>query len=289
MQRVALVLFVVLVALAGCNGVLGDGRDETETLTPAAVPTDEPTPTPAPTLAPGLTGEGVTNASALAAAHDARLENTSFTVRQTVTYRTRNGTPVRRVTSVAHVGEGERFRVTKRWNGETTLRRVASYSDGERLLVATTVDNTTTYRRTSPGTTTAPDSVVPGTGSEQLERVFLASETRVVGRTERNGTTVYRLVTEDGQRTRSDATTLGQSVSVRARITANGLVRAYTFRQTLSGEGSDGTAVIVVSTHYTEVGSTTVERPAWYGTAVAATNATGPNHTETPLDYRKRP
>jgi hypothetical protein len=279
-ERAVAVAFVLLVVLAGCNGVLDGGNDDTATLTPAAVPTDDPTPTPAPRLAPGLTEAGVTNASALAAAHDALLEDTSFTVRRTVTHRTRDGTPVRRVTSVTRVGADGRFRATKRWNGTTGLRRVAYYDDGERLLVATTdASNATTYRRASSA---SGGSVVAGTGSEQFERVATIAETRVVGRAERNGTTVYRLAPMDGWRTRSIAAAeLGRSIRMRARVTARGLVRSYTFRQTLSGEDFNGTAVIVAATRYTAIGSTTVERPSWYETAVAKTNATASNRTGT--------
>lgn len=278
------VAFVLLVVFAGCNGVLDGGSVDTATLTPAAVPTDDPTPTPVPRLAPGLTRGGVTNASALAAAHDALLEDTSFTVRRTVTHRTRDGTPVRRVTSVTRVGADGRFRATKRWNGTTGLRRVAYYDDGERLLVATTdASNATTYRRASPA---AGGSVVATTGSEQFERVATIAETRVVGRVERNGTTVYRLAPVDRRRTRAvTAVELGRSVRIRARVTARGLVRSYTFRQTLSGEDPDGTAVIVAATRYTAIGTTAVERPSWYGTAVARTNATAPKRAATATDH----
>jgi hypothetical protein len=273
------VLLAVLVTFAGCSGVLDGGDDDTVTFTPAAVPTDDPTSTPVPRLAPGLTRNGITNAGTLAATHDAFLEGTSFTIRQTVTHRTRNGTPVRRVTSVTRVGANGRFRATKRWNGTVPLRRVAYYDDGERLLVATTdADNTTTYRRASSATG---ESIVAGTGSEQFERVATIAETRVVGRAERNGTTVYRLAPADGQQTRSGTTDLGRSIRLRARVTARGLVRSYTFRQTLSGEGPDGTAVIVAATRYTDIGSTTVERPSWYEPAVAKTNATASNRTGT--------
>jgi hypothetical protein len=273
MSRTSLLylVIVVLVAFSGCNAF---NNPDTTTLTPAPVPTDEPTPTPVPRLAPGLTQDGVVNASALAAAHDALLENTSFTMHRTVTYRTHSGTPVRRMTSVARVGDDGRFLVTKRWNGTTHLRRAVYYYDGERLLVATTDAFETTYRRMPPETATSLRSVVVGTDAERIERLFVTTEMQVVGRTESNGSTVYRLVPGIGQNQSNATVSIGRSVSVRARITDRGLVRRYTFRQTLSGEGPDGAVVIVVWTRYTDVGSTTPERPAWYATAVSATNAT---------------
>jgi hypothetical protein len=270
MRAAAHAALAVMVALAGCSGVFG-GETETTTLTPAAVPTDRPTLTPVPQLAPGLTGAGVTNASALAAAHHATLDGRSFTVRRTTVYRTETGTSVRELTSVTRVASDGRFRVTKRWIGETALRRETSYFDGERLLVMTTDDEDETgYRRTS-STAIADEPTMAGTGSEQIERVFTVADTRVVGRIERNGTAVYRLAPEAN---RSNAGNLDRSVSAYAHVSARGFVRNYTFDQRLSGESSGGVAAVVVSTRYEEIGSMTVERPSWYGEAMTATNAT---------------
>ena len=268
MRPLVPVLLVVAVVLAGCGGVFGDG-EETATLTPAAVPTDEPTPTPVPRLAPGLTRDGVADAGALAAAHAAALDGRSFTVRRTMTYRTGTGMPVRELTSVARVARDGRFLVQRRWTGETTLRCETAYFDGERLLVATTdAENDTEYHEAPPSSA----RVATEAGGERIERVFTAAETRVVARSDRGETTVYRLAPVE--RTRSNASGPGQSVRVRARITARGFVRSYTLDQGLSERQPGDPSSIVVSTRYTDVGSTTVERPAWYRTAMAAANAT---------------
>lgn len=283
MQRLLPFVLVVCVVLAGCNGVFGpEGREETPTLTPMAVPTDEPTPTPVPRLAPGLTAEGVVDASTLAAAHTAVFENTSFTVRQTVVYRGEDGTPLRRIESTTRVADDGRFRITKRWNGSMALRQVAYYDDGERVLVATTgANDTTTYRRLSPRAVAAQRSSVLGADGERIETMFVAAETRVSDRTERNDTTVYRLVPTGTRGNSSNtATVLDRSVSVRARVTEQGLVRNYTLTQRLSGDGAGGATTIVVSARYTAIGATDIERPAWYEPAVAATNATASNRTE---------
>ncbi|EMA49305.1 MULTISPECIES: DUF7537 family lipoprotein [Halococcus] len=283
MRRILPFVLVVCVVLAGCNGVFGTESDErTPTLTPVAVPTDEPTPTPVPRLAPGLTGKGVVNASALAAAHTAAFENTSFTVRQTVVYRAENGTSIRRIESTTRVADG-RFRVTRRWNESTTLQQVEYYDDSERVLVATTrANDTTTYRRLSPQAVVAQRSSVLGAGSGRIETMFVAAETRVANRTDRNGTTVYRLVPAVARReTSNTATVLDRSVSVRAGVTEQGLVRNYTLTQRLSGDGADGATTIVVSARYTAIGATDVERPTWYGNALAATDATASNRNET--------
>ena len=284
MRRILPFVLVVCVVLAGCNGVFGTESDErTPTLTPVAVPTDEPTPTSVPQLAPGLTAEGVVNASALAAAHTAAFENTSFTVQETVVYRSEDGTPIRRIESTTRVGDDGRFRVTKRWNGSTTLQQVEYYGDGERVLVATTgANDTTTYRRLTPRTVAAQRSSVLGAGSGRIETMFVAAETRVAGRTERNGTTVYRLVPTGARGNSSNtATVLNRSVSVRARVTERGLVRNYTLTQRLSDDGAGGAKTIVVSARYTAIGATDVKRPTWHETAITATDSAASNRNET--------
>jgi|AntDeeMinimDraft_5_1070356.scaffolds.fasta_scaffold06009_3 hypothetical protein len=284
MRRLFPFVLVVCVVFAGCNGVFGTESDErTSTLTPVAVPTDEPTPTPVPRLAPGLTAEGVVNASALAAAHTAAFENISFTGRQTVVYRTENGTPIRRIESTTRVADDGRFRVTKRWNGSTTLQQVGYYDDGERVLVATTgANDTMTYRRLSPRAVAAQRSSVLGASNGRIETMFVAAETRVFRRTERNDTTVYRLVPAAARReTSNTATVLDRSVSVRARVTEQGLVRNYTLTQRLSGDGTGGATMIVVSARYTAIGATDIERPAWYESALAATDGVASNRSGT--------
>ncbi len=265
-RQAAAVALVVLVVLAGCSAILDSDDRETATLTPAAVPTDQPTPTPAPRLAPGLTAARVENASALAAAHDAVLDGTSFTVRETIAYRAANRTAIRRVTSLTRVGSDGRVSVTKRWSGATTLRRSASYFDGTRRLVATTgVDGETTYRRTP---TTATEPIAAGTGSERIARTFTVAEVHAVDRIESRETTAYRLVPDE-----RPSATPGRSVRVRATVTARGLVRNYTLDQRLSGRVDDVSS-IHVSTRYAAIGSTAVERPAWYERAMAETNTT---------------
>lgn len=264
-RQAAAVALVVLVVLAGCSGILDGDSQKTATLTPAAVPTDQPTPTPAPRLAPGLTAARVENASALAAAHDATLDGTSFTVRETTVYRAANGTTIRRVTSTTRVGGDGRVSVTRRWNGATTLRRSASYFDGTRRLVATTRDGETTYRRT-PATATEP--IAAGTGRKRIARTFTVAEVHVADRIESRETTAYRLVPDE-----RPSATPGRSVRVHATVTARGLVRNYTLDQRLSGRADDVSS-IHVSTRYAAIDSTAVERPAWYEQAMAETNTT---------------
>ena len=65
----AVLALVLLVPLAGCSGLFGLATED------------------APTFAPGVTGERVTDASALAAANRAILQNTSYTYTRNYTQR----------------------------------------------------------------------------------------------------------------------------------------------------------------------------------------------------------
>jgi hypothetical protein len=284
----------VLLVLAGCSGFAGDGgenagvdgggdddSDRSATVTPAPVPAIEPTPMPPTQVLPGVSRTRVVNASVLAAAHDGLLENTSYTVVRNVTYRAANGTVLTRRRSVSAVDTGDRIHVRRTWEGVAGLAREAVWSNGTRLFRARTDTNgTTTYWRTSLETIAGQRPVTAGTGSGQIERIFAVTDARVVDRYERNGTRIYHLRSPNATlsgTTPTASTGREPSVSVEAVVTARGVVQAYEFRQTFSGEAS-GAANVVVATRYTDIGTTTVSRPPWYDEALNATSAT--NRTE---------
>ena len=291
-RAVPLTALVCLLVLAGCSGFADgggqsgadvDGTDGAAdgsgmNVTPAPVPTIEPTPTPPTEVAPGITRAGVRNASALAIAHDAILENRNYTVIRNVTYRAANGTVLTHRRSVSKVGTDGRRYVERTWREATGLRRETVWSNGRRLLRARTYANgTTTYRRTELETAGRGRTIGAGTGSEQIERVFTVAEVRIVDRYERNGTVLYRLASANATRSGTNVTDRsdrdGRAVSAEALVSIQGLVRSYEFRQTLSDD-LDGTTRIVVSTRYVDVGATTVSRPSWYEEAIERTNGT---------------
>ena len=293
-RAVPLTALVCLLVLAGCSGFADggaqSGADVGETsgaagvssaaVTPAPVPTTEPTPSPPTEVAPGITEAGVRNASALAVAHDAILEDRNYTVIRNVTYRATNGTILTHRRSVRRVGTDGRLYLRRTWDRATGVRREAVWSDGRRVFRARTYANgTTTYRRTESDTAGRQRAIGARTGSEQIERVFTVAEVRVVDRYERNGTVLYRLVSANATRSGTDVTDRsdrdGRAVSAEALVTTQGLVRTYEFRQTLSDD-LDGTTRIVVSTRYVDVGTTTITRPPWYDDALRATNGTEP-------------
>lgn len=141
----ALALCVVLL-LAGCGGVGSPPTDAPGNATAAPVPAD----TPVETLPPGLSREGITNASRLAAAHAAALADASFTVRSVETVTAANGSRLMNVTRhhrVAATGSpwrgtttyanplrafGTRVTTVEGWSDGTTIRYRADGPDGTR-------------------------------------------------------------------------------------------------------------------------------------------------------------
>lgn len=271
MRRLSVMVFVVTVVLAGCNGVIGGDGESSATLTPAAVPTDEPTPTPAPRLAPGLRGDGIENADALAAAHDTMLENTSFTRRLSVTYRDANGTLRERTLVRSHVAADGRFSVVLERPIEPSTdhpdpERERYYFDGTHLLAADTYANgTTVYRNASTDYGPVRRAYAESDG-EEIAGLFEGRETRVV-RIERNGTERYQVVSEGpAPQRRSDGSRgLPPNRSVRAFVDPEGLIHEVRLNRT-GGVGGNGRTT--ASLGYSGVGTTIVERPPWYAEAI---------------------
>ena len=301
MQRAAGAIFVAaLFALAGCSAVFGGGGEPTATLTPAAVPTDEPTPTPVAQLAPGVTGNGIENADALAAAHDAALDGRSYTEWTNYTMRYRNGTRYRRANaSVRVAGDGRGWlRVAYGYGrehaDESRLARSELWLGDERALSALTYTNgTTTYRDATDDLGPREVGVftrIGGLGLSSTENPLNGTATRVVGNATRNGTERYRVAIEgppalpslpglEARRSRADGGGWTPR-SAAAVVERDGLVREYTVSYGASTES--GVPVEVSYTvRRTAIGNTTVERPPWYDEATDGANTTT-NRTATP-------
>lgn len=276
------VLVALLVVLAGCSGIADPGQSPPVEVTPAPVPTDTPTPAP-PQLAPGVTAEGVTDPNALADAHAAVLRNTSKTVRTNETSWYAGYWTLRshrhQVTRVA--ADPDRFHAVIEVDGPAapfSAYRVEFWSDGERLVRRTVA-------RDGTETTVVPlDSYRDRTGvivgppdGRTVSFLFGLVETRVVSTFVRNDTTVYWIESTELVRPRLLASVENVSdphdVELRAFVDSRGFVRslrlAYAAR-------ADGRRVWVQwATRYTDVGTTTVDRPVWYDEAANATGDRG--------------
>jgi hypothetical protein len=283
----ALYLFLVaLVFLSGCN-VFGGGNNVKTTVTPADVPTDKSTPIP--TLAPGLTKYGVVNSTALNNAHNAALSNTSYTVLVTTTERYTNGSPrARRMTRTRVVEPVGRYYSIMEWEGpsqvfatNSTYYHIEWWSNGERLLIARTVGNNSTYMKSSQPSRRWPDF---SNSNDRFYFLFQAVDTRVVGKETLNGTMLYRIESTEvlhpylvvgGMAGVYDDP---RNITFQALIDSRGIVPeyriAYTATDTATNTNENITIRIVRTVRYTEIGSTTVERPSWYETANQSTTPT---------------
>lgn len=278
------ILLVLSLVLAGCNAIpLGGDETPEQTFTPAPVPTDRPTPTPIPKLAPGLLGTGVTDPFALVGAHAAVLNGTSYTYHKNFTIWYANGTIFNQVTTRAqYAANHSRFYIIQR-GFDINVRGGESFSmwsDGERVLIARTSNNSTSYifPRSANGEPVPPQELsFYGGNNYAVAALFSSVETRVVDSITRNGTTLYRVVATN---VTNPAAFMGQqsrNVTLRALISSRGLVREshLTFTATLN----NNTVRIHRHFRYTDIGNTTIERPLWYDEAIENVSTAPPTTT----------
>jgi hypothetical protein len=286
MERAALVVCLAVV-LAGCNAPLGPGATSSPapTTTPTATPagTTAPTATPAPDPADvGLAADGVVNATALALAHDRRLTGTSYTLGEVVVVRDPNGTVVVRNRRVVRAAPGgDRFD----WNGTAAVADdapdwAAESFGGLDAVLAFSNDSTTFVQVTVDGRQER--SVYSGrneqryflrtgdglTARSTVERTFSSVGTRVTAVDREGGTVLYDLAASEDPHDLAlvgypNLTTEVQSLS--ATVERSGLVRSLVVRYTV--DTPDGRYTVRRALSVADVGTTTVDRPAWVGPA----------------------
>lgn len=283
--------------LAGCGGSPADTRtDGAETLTPVPVPTSQPTDpaagngteTPARAvereIAPGVTGRGVEDPFALAAAHRRGLSERPFRLVRTLRITGSNGTLLRRTTRRATVGpNASRYRVvdtavdTDAYPVRAVAPRIELWWAGGPALFRLSGNGTVRYRRV--------DSVPPTGPAEDLtmwDRIagLLSSvDTSVVGREPGEPARVILVAAGTG----SDSV-LGVPILVERPRNAtlaleadvNGVVREYRIAYDATFEGERVRVVRRVRFSFVEG---PVEPPTWRERALNATDASGP-----PLD-----
>ncbi|NHN61471.1 MULTISPECIES: hypothetical protein [Halorussus] len=223
---------------------------------------------------PGLSAEGVTDPLAFADAHRATLRNTSYTVTATYTMQRPNGTVITHTvtaTRVAPGGSSYYAVLSASRSNESRTPGLAGYDIAvwANETVAVTArqdgDGDPTYRRTTRDR--APFQV-----DRQWELLYSAvgtTDTAVVQRFERGETTLFQ-VASTGRSGSPSAHHHRSRYGFVAVVDADGVVRS--FQQRYRTTFRDRPAVVSRTVQVTAVGNTTVERPDWYGQAVA--NAT---------------
>lgn len=286
------VLLACALVLAGCSGFVGDGPGaevggeasddggSAASVTPAPVPAATGTER----LAPGLTDAGVTSASELAVAHNRVLRDRSFTLRTNRTTTYANGSVRSHTAGIVRVepnGEaiGTRYERTGvpliRLTSGSTIVRSERWFGGEQGLAAVAYANGTReyYRQPANDGSVILRSFT--NDGERYGRLLSGVETRVTGRVERDGTTLYRV--------RSSGLSSGLVQFPRFESVGNGTFEGlvgpegfvYHHRLTYTATTENGSTLrITESRRYEEIGETTVSRPLWYDEALNRTNAT---------------
>jgi len=237
------VAVVLAVVVAGCGSYVGgpgeQGADTpAPTLTPVPVP--EVTETPV-TLPPGVTGDRVTDATALYEAHTDYIEGRSYTLHVSVD---------------VDSGSSERlFRVETptRYYRHDLLpgRNFTRYADGERVYVRTTIGDNELFASSD-------DVDRPTAHTVRLSKAFLQLDEVRVAKTLVDGELHYELT---GSYPVHPAVDSLQDVRLRAVLGPQGFVRSLNASYVAVSAGSRTN--VTRSFAYTDVDSTTVERPAW--------------------------
>jgi hypothetical protein len=231
---------------------------------------------------PGLGGEGVTNLSALAAAHDRALGTRSYTL-WLDTYRPFNGDPdapqVQRDTDIA-VG-GAAYSVSESLERGDERRAVrAVYYDGTDWYVADPAAAETTVRRIDGSTTDASVPPDPRSLRRTLVTRYLATPvTDVTDRTRVGNTVRYRLEGE-GLPSGFDRDRV-YNYSFVATVGDDGFVYQATVE--FSVVTVEGSYRLRFEWTYGRVGSTMVAPPVWIDGARPTTATATAMNTSTPV------
>jgi hypothetical protein len=213
---------------------------------------------------PGVTGEGVVDLAALAAAHERSVSARSYTI-WVDTYRpaTDDADAPRVQEDVDVAVEGGRYRVVtslERDGARSVVRRV--YGEGRTQYVADLAgrNGSTTYRQVGPSRAAPSVGPTPELFASTVVRRYLSTpETTVTGRTTFEGRPAYRLAG------RGRPSGLGfeglLNYSVVAFVTSDGLVYDLTARYTVARDSRR--SEVRFEWTYDRLDATTVERPAW--------------------------
>ncbi|UPV76570.1 hypothetical protein M0R89_18735 (plasmid) [Halorussus limi] len=272
MKRTFLVPFVLLVV---CSAPLASS---VATVTSGASQPQSFAQGNATAYPPGLSADGVTDPLALADAHREALANASYTLATSYAFRRPNGTVLSQGVTTTRVAPGGRpyYAVTSQTQRNATRPlgiaryELATWANETRAVTARQVrGGEPTYREVNRER--APFD--PNAQWELLYSAFAATNTTVVERFERDGTTLFRVVSTE-QPGPELASLYGGSYSLVAVVDSRGIVRTLqqTYRTTVEGRST----VVSRTVHLTRIGNTTVERPDWYEKAVAngTTNGT---------------
>jgi hypothetical protein len=279
MRRRALLTVCVclLLVLAGCNALPGSGpAGETTTTSPSEPTAGGPTLNEEH-LPPGLSGSEVTDAGALAAAHEEVLAGQSYTYDRAVRVVAANGTRLGEWRQHTQVGSDRlRFNHTQTGTGVSVagvpIDDTRVYTNGSVTYWNTSIFSDGFRRESGRGFAENTFS------SEQLLADVLNASDSAVSAVERDGETWYRVRAATEAETFSynapngTAEVNATNVTATVLVASSGLVRNVTYefdfaRGTVSGHRT-------MTIRYSHLGATEVAVPPWVEDAERATNET---------------
>lgn len=263
---------LLLVAVAGCGGVLGSDTPSTATTTPAPVPT-ESAPVP-----PGVIDGRLSEPEVLLRAHESIVSRQSFTATRTRVVRNASGDVVAATTITARQGDGGQYLVSVEGTGVIGERRVY-WSDGAAAYLAVEFRMDTVYDRAKTGHGSAPSlsdllyfGSAPFRGGiaaqRGLNRYVLGaagSPVQVDRPTQVRDWFRYTIRTttlaDPEQFAAQEGYRSVDNVTFRATFDDRGFVRGYELRYT--GRSSGGTFTVIETVSYSDLGSTNISTPDW--------------------------
>ena len=271
MKRIAGVLaLAAMLTLAGCNGVLSGGDQQSttsnSTVTPVDVPTDQPTATSAKQIAPGLTDEGVTSAGELMDAQTAFLANHSTVTHLNTSVIAQNGSRLFTMDQTIHRSpSGDPVRATINYTGSipgyTNVTRLDSWTTDDGAYVRKTFENGTTTYSESLGRANAGSALSATTLSTYLSEAD-RNTSSVVTR-DVNGSPRYLV---SGNLTESDSPT-----NYRLTIDEQGVTRdLLVVRPNFGDSGEEIRAHATIES----TGNESLEAPEWLSEARQQTRST---------------
>jgi len=276
------VALACLLVTSGCLGVLGgatttptDADPRQQAVSPTLSPMDSPSPTATPPgigLPEGVNATGIDSPERIAAAHNASLWNTSFTIRYVGRRTTRTLVERRTVGVIRYDGDGTvSYNYTTIESGRETLsrRHTQGWSNESTAYRRIETDNGTTVTEIDPLS-------LPPTFADRIELFFRSFETDVTGYSRLGGEPVVRVSAPELSSPRSSGITPleGQALQLGfSRIRsgsfsadlADGVVRRYRVR--IIGFGRAERRSLTDELVFTGIGTTTVDRPEWIGVA----------------------
>lgn len=244
------------------------GQSPATTPTPTPVPTTE---TPPEQLAPGLTWDGVVDPWNLSHAHANALLDTSFSTSAVIVRWSSDDRYATQATSHVRVAAGgSPMHFARNVTGDDpgpnqVAADVEVWREGDVSYVKTTSNDATNYHRTTPSRDLYSG---PVTAWDAIYSLFAGVNTTTVERVERDGTTLYRVVSTS----QPESDRFGRSrsnYSLSALVDSSGLVHRY--RVSSDVHEDDRTLHLSWTWRLSAVGSTTVEQPPWVEEAKNAT------------------